>query len=317
MTFPDDAGIGATAHRCAQAASERSRSRVVPGGDQEQGGGVGADTVQGEQAGGTSGDERGDELIQALELAVEELRAPAQLPQRDTSGVADDVAGPGPQRRQAADQAGGRVPGEPGAQVVGPGQDQRPGLVDRLDPLGAGAALGDHQRPDRLDCAVPALRRAPGPARLGGPGGTDRIQRVGLALPAAVLAVGAVHFDDPDASRGDVAGQARAVAARALDADQGDDPETAQPAQQAGVPGRSGRELLDAEQPADGIQRGRDMHVGVSVHATGDGTCLYDGHGHPFSEVEGWHAPASRRACGPRPLAQDGQIGTAPPVGAK
>jgi hypothetical protein len=43
---------------------------VVPGGDQEQGGGVGADTVQGEQPGGASGGERGDELIQALELGA-------------------------------------------------------------------------------------------------------------------------------------------------------------------------------------------------------------------------------------------------------
>jgi hypothetical protein len=58
-------------------------------------------------------------------------------------------------------------------------------------------------------------------------------------------------------------------------------------------------------------------HVGVSVHATSDGACLYDGHSHPFSEVEGWHAPAGRRTCEPRPLAQDGQIGTAPPVGAR
>ena len=56
---------------------------VVPGRDQEQGSGVGADTMQGEQAGGTSGDERDDELIQALELGVEELRAPSQLPQRE------------------------------------------------------------------------------------------------------------------------------------------------------------------------------------------------------------------------------------------
>ena len=58
--------------------------------------------------------------------------------------------------------------------------------------------------------------RRPGPsarrvlAGLGGPGGTDRIQRIGLALPATVLTVGTVHFDDPDTSRGDVAGQARA-----------------------------------------------------------------------------------------------------------
>ena len=143
---------------------------VVPGRDQEQGGGVGADPVQGEQAWGTSGDERGDELVEALELPVEELGAPSQLAQRDASGVADDVAGPGPQRRQAADQGSGRVPGEPGAQVIGPGQDQGPGLVDRLDPLGAGAAPVDHQRPDRLDRAVPALRRAAAPGPTGQPG---------------------------------------------------------------------------------------------------------------------------------------------------
>ena len=47
-----------------------------------------------------------------------------------------------------------------------------------------------------------------------------------------------------------------ATGARALDADQGDGPEPARPAQQAGVPGRGGRELLDAVQPANGVQRG-------------------------------------------------------------
>src|SRR5262252_749602 len=49
-------------------------------------------------------------------------------------------------------------------------------------------------------------------------------------------------------------GQARAVAASALDADQGDIPELFQPAQQAGVPARRGRELLHAQQPADRVQ---------------------------------------------------------------
>ena len=136
------------------------------------------------------------------------------------------------------------VPGEPGPQVIGPGHDQGPGLVDRLGPLGAGAALGDHQRADRLDGAVPALRRAAGPAGLRGPGGADGIERVGLALPAPVLAVGAVDLDDPDTGGGDVAGQAGAIAAGALDTDQADRPEPAQPAQQPGVAGRGGRELL-------------------------------------------------------------------------
>ncbi len=79
------------------------------------------------------------------------------------------------------------------------------GLVDRLSPLRAGSALGDHQHPDRLDRAVPALRRAVGLAGLRGPGGADRVKGVGLALPARVLPVRAVHLHNPDAGRGDVA----------------------------------------------------------------------------------------------------------------
>src|SRR5689334_11991864 len=96
----------------------------------------------------------------------------------------------------------------------------------------------------------------------------------GLTLAAAVLAVRAVHFHDPDAGCGDVAGQARAVAAGPLDADQGDGPEPAQPAQQPGIAGRRGRELSDAEQPANRIERGRNVHVGVSVHPACDDACF-------------------------------------------
>src|SRR5207245_2787523 len=214
-----------------------------PGGNQEQRGGVGADAVQGDQAGGVPGDQQHDERAGAEDLAAGELGAAAQLAQRDPGVVADDSAGPGPQRRQLGDQVSGGVPGEPDPQVVGPGHDQGPGLVDGLGPLGAGAALGDHQRADRLDGAVPAFRRAAGPAGLRGPGGADGVERVGLALPAPVLAVGAVDLDDADAGGGDIAGQAGAVAAGALDADQADGPEPAQPAQQPGVAGRGDGEL--------------------------------------------------------------------------
>jgi hypothetical protein len=108
----------------------------------------------------------------------------------------------------------------------------------------------------------------------------------GLTLAAAVLAVRAVHLHHADARRGDVAGQARAVAAGPLDPDQAHDPEPAQPPQQPGIAGRRGRELPDAEQPANRIERGRDMHVGVSVHPAGDDACfsarLYDGQCRPF-----------------------------------
>ena len=119
------------------------------------------------------------------ELAAEELRAPSQLAQRDAGGVADVLPGRGRSDARLGDQGSGGVAGEAGSQVIGAGQDQGPGLVDRLGPLGAGAALGDHQRPDRLDGTVPALRRAAGPAGLRGPGGADGIERVRLALPGA------------------------------------------------------------------------------------------------------------------------------------
>ena len=179
-------------------------------------------------------------------------RAPSQLAQRDADGIADDVAGAGPQRREPGDQGGRGVPGEPGPQVIGPGQDQGPGLVDRPGAFSCGAAPGDHQRADRLHGAVPALRRAAGPAGLGGPGSADRVQRVGLALPAAVLPVGAVHLDDPDAGGCHVPGQAGAVAAGPLDPDQGDGPEPGQPAQQPGIAGRRGRELPTPSSPPMG-----------------------------------------------------------------
>ena len=70
---------------------------MVPGRDEQQRGGVGADAVEGQQARRVRCHQGDDELVEALELAVEELGAPAELPQRDASGVADDVAGTGPQ----------------------------------------------------------------------------------------------------------------------------------------------------------------------------------------------------------------------------
>ena len=142
-------------------------------------------------------------------------------------------------------------------------------------PLGAPRA--------RPDCAARAALTA--------------FQRVRLALPAPVLPVRTVHLDDPDARCGDVPGQPGAVTAGPFDADQAHGAEPAQPAQQAGVAGRGGRELLDAEQAADGIERGGDMGICVSVYAagnrgaTGNGACFfYDGHCHPFLRLrDGTH----------------------------
>ena len=59
--------------------------------------------------------------------------------------------------------------------------------------------------------------------------------------------------------------------------------------------GGVGDELLDAQQPADVVHCGGDVHVEVRVHAGGDGArCFYHGHAIPSSQVvKGWHA-ASR-----------------------
>src|SRR6266702_66854 len=250
---------------------------------------------------GSGRHQRDDELVQADELAVQELSAPAQLTQRDTGGVAGDVAGAGTQRRQPGYQGSRLVLCEPCPQVIRAGQDQCPSLVDGPGAFSGRAAPGDHQGPDRLHGAVPALGGSASPAGLRGPGSADRVQRVGLALPAPVLPVGAVPLDDPDARRGDITGQPGAVTAGSLDADQAYGAEPGQPAQQSGVAGRGGGELPDAEQPADGIERGGDMGICVSARAAsnrgaaGNGACFsYDGHCHPFLRLrDGTHPLAA------------------------
>src|SRR5215475_15161923 len=93
--------------------------------------------------------------------------------------------------------------------------------------------LDGHQRPDRLHLPVAPFRRAGRPAGQSGPGRADRIQRIGLAPAAPVLAVGTVHLNDPDAGRGDVPGEPGAVTAGPFDADQAHRPEPAEPLHQA------------------------------------------------------------------------------------
>ena len=77
--MPDDAGIGAVAHRCAQAASLRSRSGVVAGRDEQQRRCVRADAVEGKQTRGAGGHQRDDELVQLADLIAEELRAATEF----------------------------------------------------------------------------------------------------------------------------------------------------------------------------------------------------------------------------------------------
>jgi hypothetical protein len=140
-------------------------------------------------------------------------------------------------------------------------------------PFGAPAA--------RPDCAArAALTASSGP---------------GLALAAAVPAVGAARLDDLDAGACHVPGQASPVAAGPFDADEGDGPETAQPAQQAAVAGRGGRELPHAQQPPDGTQRRGDVHLRMGARPAGNSArVFYDGHCRPFLRLrDGTHPLAA------------------------
>ena len=92
--------------------------RVIPGRDQQQGRSVRADAVKAEQAGGAGGDERDDEVIEPVELAVEELHAPAQLPKRDPERVVRGVTRAGPQGSDRLGQRGSALPGEPGPHLA-------------------------------------------------------------------------------------------------------------------------------------------------------------------------------------------------------
>jgi hypothetical protein len=98
--------------------------RLISGRDEQQGCGVRTDAAEAEQARGAGGDERDDEVIEPVELAVGELDATAEFPQRDADRVTGGIARPGTQGRDRFGQAGRGAPGEPGPQVVGAGQDQ-------------------------------------------------------------------------------------------------------------------------------------------------------------------------------------------------
>ena len=70
---------------------------------------------------------------------------------------------------------------------------------------------------------------------MGGPGCGDRIVGVGLSGAPAALPVGPVDLDDGHLVVQEVAGESRAVAAGAFDADQLDGPEALQPGQQFAI----------------------------------------------------------------------------------
>lgn len=101
------------------------------------------------------------------------------------------------------------------------------------------------------------------------------------------MAVGAVDFDHADAVGVQVAGEAGAVGAGALDTHQVDLTEGSQPSEQPAVAGRCGLEGLHAEQATAMVQGGRDVHVEVGVDTSGDPK-WHGGHQSSPSLANGW-----------------------------
>ena len=201
-------------------------------------------------------------------------------------GVPDGLLAGGVARWPAPGQAGQaglgeRAAGELAVGVV-PAQQQCPQPVG-LRGAGGGEFLARaEQDPQRLAVAVRAGGGQPvGVQAQRGQHGQVRVDRVGLALPAAGLAVGLFALEHDQAGRGGGAGQADAVAAGALDRDR--QPRTGgvvdDPGQQLGVAAAVVADRGDGDRGAVG-EGDLDL-VGVAVGVdTDDGVDEFCQHGH-------------------------------------
>jgi hypothetical protein len=145
-------------------------------------------------------------------------------------------------------------------------------------------------------------------ARLGGhggfagehcPGGGFGVDGVGLAVSAAVLAVGSVHLDDLRPACAQVAGQPRPPRAAALDAHHHELAEAAQPGEQTPVAVAGRRKFRRGQNAADVVDHRSDVHVLVSIHTAEnpapDTRPRDRGHATPSINRVGRHAPPGGR----------------------
>jgi hypothetical protein len=157
-------------------------------------------------------------------------------------------------------------------------------LIERLDLRGARRALGHDERPDRLHVAVAALARSLGSARQRGAGRLDGVGRVRLTRPPASLAVRSVDLDHFHSGAAQEPGETRPVRAGPLHADASQVAKTRQEPGELAVARASCRELRNAEQASDPVERRRHVHIEVRVHtARHRARRIYSGHRHPFS----------------------------------
>jgi hypothetical protein len=165
------------------------------------------------------------------------------------------------------------------------------GLCGRFDR----AAAGHVQGADHLDPPVTQLGDGRRAARQHRACGRIRIERVGLALEPAGLAVRPVDLDHDGTLPSEVAGQPGTVHPGALHSDRDHATVLGRPPPQPAVARNGGRERRVTELTTDLVDDRGDMHLGMSVDPDGDlrhpdrvQTCSHNWH----------HVPASRSAMG-------------------
>ena len=203
---------------------------VVASGDQQRPDGVGAEAVSGDEVGSGRPREGGEDGIQGLDLPLETLDPPGQLPQREFGGTHRGRGIPRTQPGRGGHHLpDGGVP-EHRPQWLGPGDDEGPHLVDGVGAAMAGRAPNDTKSPDGLDISGPGLGLRRGFPRLRGAGRRHGVDRVGLAMAASPTTIGAAHLDHNDLLIVQVTGQPGSIGPGAFDSDALDGPEAVHPA---------------------------------------------------------------------------------------
>ena len=182
---------------------------------------------------------------------------------------------------------------KPFSQLVGGGEAEVADLVQVLDPHVATRSANDQQRADRFHVTIGGLRDPRRTTRQRGPRRFDRVNLVGLAGTATLLAVRTVDLDHHQTPAAEMAREAGAVGAGAFHPDPSRPSRTPPANREFGETGRRRRERLDAQHAAVRVDRRCDMHIQVCIDSTRDwARALDDGHRHPFSlkRFKGWHA---------------------------
>jgi len=143
----------------------------------------------------------------------------SQRPERDLGrcGRIVELAWVGTQRGAGLEKlAGGQLPqGCP--QLLGSGDEQHLERALQVGPVCDRAPAGHPQRPQRLDSSAAPLGCAGADPAERGPSRGFGVDRIGLALPAAGLAVGSIDLDQLNLLGLQKRGQAGAVGTGAFD----------------------------------------------------------------------------------------------------